>query len=121
LPKAQDQRRSASIMLLTEEEILEVISSEAKKRKDAIDEFRKGGRDDLVEKEKRELEILKKYLPEQMNEEQIKKEAKKAIEEVGASGPQEMGKVMGVLMPKLKGRAEGGMVSKIVQELLASN
>jgi len=106
---------------LTEEEILEVISSEAKKRKDAIDEFRKGGRDDLVEKEKRELEILKKYLPEQMNEEQIKKEAKKAIEEVGASGPQEMGKVMGVLMPKLKGRAEGGMVSKIVQELLASN
>ena len=103
---------------LIEEEVMQVISSEAKKRKDSIEEFKKGGRDDLVEKEEKELEILKKYLPEQMSEEQIKEQAKKAIEETGAAGPQDTGKVMGALMPKLKGKAEGGMVSKIVSELL---
>lgn len=105
---------------LIEEEIVEVISSEAKKRKEAIEEFKKGGRDDLVEKEQKELEILKKYLPEQMGEEQIREEAKKVIEELGAVGPQDTGKVMGALMPKLKGKVEGGVVSKIVNELLHS-
>jgi uncharacterized protein YqeY len=103
---------------LTEEEIVEVVSSEAKKRKEAIEEFRKGDRDDLAKKEEKELEILKKYLPEQMGEEQIKEEAKKVIKEVSAIGPQDTGKVMEVLMPKLKGKAEGGMVSKIVSQLL---
>jgi len=103
---------------LTEEEFIEVISSEAKKRKEAIEEFKKGGRNDLVEKEEKELEILKKYLPEQMSEDQIKEEAKKVIEEVSATSPQDTGKVMSALMPKLKGKAEGGMVSKIVSELL---
>ena len=103
---------------LIEEEVMEVISSEAKKRKDAIEEFKKGERQDLVEKEEKELEILKKYLPEQMSEEQIKEETKKVIEEVGAVGPQDTGKVMGVLMLKLKGKAEGGVVSKVVNELL---
>lgn len=103
---------------LTEEEIIEVVSSEVKKRKEAIEEFKKGEREDLVEKEEKELEILKKYLPEQMKEEEIKQEAKKVIEEIGATGPQDTGKVMAALMPKLKGKAEGGMVSKIVSELL---
>lgn len=105
---------------LTEEDVVVIIMSEAKKRKESIEEFTKGGRDDLVEKEEKELEILKKYLPEQMSEEQIKKEAKKVIEEIGAVGLQDVGKVMGVLMPKLKGKAEGGIVSKIVNELLRS-
>jgi len=105
---------------LSEEEVMEVISSEAKKRKDAVEEFRKGGRNDLVEKEEKELEILKKYLPEQMSEEQIKELAKKVIEEIGATSPQDTGKVMGALMPKLKGKAEGRLVSKIVGELLKS-
>lgn len=105
---------------LIEEEVLEVIISEAKKRKEAIEEFRKGNRDDLVEKEQKELEILKKYLPDQIGEEQIKEQAKKTIEEVGAAGPQDTGKVMAALMPKLKGKAEGGVVSKIVNELLRS-
>lgn len=103
---------------LIEEEVLEVIISEAKKRKEAIEEFRKGERNDLAEKEEKELEILKKYLPEQMNEEKIKQEAKQAIEETKAVGPQDTGKVMSVLMPKLKGKAEGKIVSKIVSELL---
>ena len=105
---------------LNEEEVLEVVSSEAKKRKDSIVEFGKGGRQDLVDKETKELEILKKYLPEQMSEEQIREEAKKAIEEVGAAGPKDTGKVMSVLMPKLKGKTEGGIVSKIVNELLSN-
>ena len=105
---------------LIEEEVVGVIMSEAKKRKDAIEEFKKGERQDLVEKEEKELEILKKYLPEQMDEEQIEEEVKKVIEEVGAVGPQDTGKVMGVLMLKLKGKAEGGMVSRVVQELLSN-
>lgn len=103
---------------LTEEEMMEVVSSEAKKRRESIVEFKKGNRNDLVEKEEKELEILKKYLPEQMSEEQIKEEAKKVIEEIGATSPQDTGKVMAALMPKLKGKAEGGIVSKAVADLL---
>jgi len=103
---------------LAEEEVLDVVSSEAKKRKDSIEEFKKGGRQDLADKETKELEILKKYLPEQMGEEQIREKVKKVIAEVGAAGPKDTGKVMSALMPKLKGKAEGGIVSKIVGELL---
>lgn len=106
---------------LTEEEIIEVVSREVKKRKEAIEEFRKGGREEMAKKEERELGVLKKYLPEQMSEEQIRQEAKKVIEEVGAVGPQDMGKVMGALMPKLKGKAEGAVVSKVVSELLKND
>jgi uncharacterized protein YqeY len=106
---------------VTEEDIVDILMSETKKRKEAIEEFRKGNRQDLAEKEKKELEILKKYLPEQMGEEQIREEAKKAIEEAGATGPQDTGKVMSILMPKLKGKAEGGVVSKIVGELLKND
>jgi hypothetical protein len=103
---------------LTEEEVLEAIFSEAKKRKESIVEFEKGGRQDLVDKETAELEIIKKYLPEQMSEDAIKEIVKKAIEETGAINPKDTGKVMAVIMPKLKGKAEGGVVSKIVGELL---
>ena len=103
---------------ITEEDVLGILMSEAKKRKEAMEEFKKGERNDLAEKEQKELEILKKYLPEQMGEEQIREEAKKAIQEVGAAGSQDTGKVMSVLMGKLKGKAEGGIVSKIVSELL---
>jgi len=105
---------------LTEEEILGVLMSEAKKRKDAIVEFKKGAREDLAKKEEEELEILKRYLPEQMGEDQVREEAKKVIKEIGAVGPQDTGKVMGALMPKLKGKTDGNVVSKIVSELLKS-
>ncbi|OGZ33129.1 MAG: hypothetical protein A2V69_01790 [Candidatus Portnoybacteria bacterium RBG_13_40_8] len=114
----KDIKKLEELSKLTEEEVLEVISSEAKKRKESIIEFEKGGRQDLVEKEKKELEILMKYLPEQMSEEQIKEEVKKVIAEIGAVGPKDTGKVMAAAMPKLKGKAEGGMVSKVVGELL---
>lgn len=103
---------------LIDEEVIEVISSEIKKRKEAILEFEKGQRQDLVEKEKKEMEILQKYLPEQLSGEEIKKLAKEAIEKIGASEIKDMGKIMAELMPKVKGRAEGSLVSKIVKELL---
>jgi len=114
----KDIKKLEELSKLTEEEVLEVISSEAKKRKESIIEFEKGGRQDLVEKEKKELEILMKYLPEQMSEEQIKEKAEKAIAEAGAVGPKDTGKVMALLMPRIKGKAEGGIVSKVVGELL---
>jgi len=105
---------------LTDEEIVQVIFSEVKKRKEAILLFEKGKREDLAKKEKKEMEILEKYLPEQMSEEEIKKIAQEVIKKIGAKEPKDMGRVMGQLMPKLKGKAEGGLVSKIVKELLAS-
>jgi len=114
----KDIAKLEKLSKLSDEEVIEVISSEAKKRNDSIVEFKKGNRSDLVEKEEKELEILKKYLPEQMSEEQISEEAKKAIKETGAVGPKDTGKVMAALMPKVKGRAGGDVVSRIVATLL---
>ncbi len=105
---------------LTDEEIIDVIFSELKKRKEAILEFEKGKRGDLVEKEKKELEILEKYLPEQLPEEEIKNLVKETVEEIGAKEIKDMGKVMAKLMPKIKGRADGSLASKIVKELLGA-
>lgn len=103
---------------LTDEEMVEVISFEAKKRKEAILEFEKGKRQDLVEKEKKELVILQKYLPEQLSEEEIKKLAKEVIKKVGAKEQKDIGKVMAEMMPQVKDKADGGLVSKTVKELL---
>jgi len=103
---------------LTEEEIVNIIVSEAKKRRESISEFEKGNRKDLADKEKLELEVLAKYLPEQLSEEEVTSLIKETIEEVGASSLQDLGKVMGALMPKVKGKADGGLISKIVKDLL---
>jgi len=103
---------------LTDEEIFEVIASEIKKRKESIELFEKGKREDLVKKEKAEAEILQKYLPEQLSEEAIKKLVEEAIAKVGAKEIKDMGKVMAELMPQVKGKADGSLVSKIVKELL---
>jgi len=105
---------------LTDEEIVDVISSEAKKRKEAMEGYQKGGREDSVKKEKEELAILQQYLPEQLSEEEIKKLVKAAIEKTEAVSPKDMGKVMAELTPKIKGRAEGELVSRIVKELIIS-
>jgi len=116
--------------LLTDEKVIEVVSSEIKKRKEALILFEKGERKDLAEREKREIEVLEKYLPEQLSEEEIKKLAKEVIEKIDAKEPKDYnppatlqgkniyGKVMAELMPKVKARAEGGVVSRIVKELL---
>lgn len=103
---------------MSDEEVMDVILSEAKKRKESIESYKKAGRDELAKKEKDELAILMEYLPEPMSEDEIKSEVKKAIEETGAKDIKEMGKVLGVLMPKVKGRADGQTVSRIVKDEL---
>jgi uncharacterized protein YqeY len=104
---------------LTDEQILEAVSSEIKKRKDAIILYEKGNRPELAEKEKQEIEIIKKYLPEQLTEDELRKLVEEAIAKTGAKDIKDMGKVMGDLNPKIKGKADGGEVSKIVKELLS--
>ena len=104
----------------TDEDVLAVIQKEAKQRRDSIEEFKKANRLELAEKENKELEMLQVYLPQQMGEEEIKKFVIEVIKETGASSIGDIGKVMGALMPKVKGKADGGLVSKIVKELLAS-
>jgi hypothetical protein len=104
---------------LNDEEIIEVISSEIKKRKEAIDLYERGNRPELAGKEKKEVEILQFYLPEQMSEEEIKKIAEEAIRKVGAKEMKDMGKVMGIITPQVKGKADMSLVSKIVKELLS--
>ncbi len=102
-----------------DEDVLTVIQKEVKQHRDSIEQFEKGARPDLVDKEKKELEILQKYLPEQMSEEEIRNLVTDTIKQTSASSPSDMGKVMAALMPKLKGKADGGLVSKIVKEELA--
>ena len=97
---------------------MSVVQKEAKQRRDSIEEFTKAGRQELADKEQKELEILQKYLPEQLSEEEIKKLVDEAISQTGASNISDMGKVMGALMPKIKGKADGSLVSKIVKESL---
>jgi uncharacterized protein YqeY len=103
---------------LTDEEIISVLSSEIKKRKDAIALYEQGKRPELAEREKKEIEVVKNYLPEQLSEEEIKKLVADSISATGAKEMKDMGKVMADLNPKIKGKADGGIVSKIVKELL---
>lgn len=104
---------------LSDEQIVEVLMKAAKQRKESIDQFEEGGRDDLVEKEKMELEIIEEFLPEMMSEDEVRSAVREQIEAMGASTMQDMGKVMGVMMGKLKGKAEGSLVSRIVKEELS--
>ena len=104
---------------LTDEEAVEVIAGEVKKRRESVEQFKAGGRDELAQKEKSEMDILLAYLPKQMLEDEIRAEVQKTIGELGAVGPRDMGKVIGAVMAKLKGRADGGMVSKIVRESIS--
>ncbi len=103
---------------LTDEEVVEVLSSEIKKRKDSVDQFEKGGREDLAKKEKEEMAMLMEYMPEQMSEDAVREEIKKAISATGASGPKDMGKVMGTISPKIKGKFDGSRASAMVKEEL---
>ena len=99
--------------------VLGIIAKEAKRRRESIDAFTKGDRQDLVSKEEAELGILLEYLPQPMSPEEIAATARQVIAEVGAQGPSDKGKVMSRIMPQLKGKAEGQEVSFIVSELLA--
>ncbi|MCC5915343.1 MAG: GatB/YqeY domain-containing protein [Balneolaceae bacterium] len=111
--------RSEGKAELTDEQSIEVLMKAAKQRKESIDQFRKGDREELAEKEEQELEVIETYLPKMLNDDEIRAEVRKQIEATGASGMSEMGKVMGVMMAKLKGKADGSDVSRIVKEELS--
>ena len=99
--------------------VLQIINKMIKQRNDSISQFKEGGREDLADKEQQEVEILSKYKPEQLSEEDITEKVKSAIEETGAESMQDIGKVMGVLKSALAGSADMGLVSKIVKDQLA--
>lgn len=104
---------------LVDEETVEVVSSLIKSRKEALDFAVKGDRQDLVAQAEEELEILASYLPEQLSEEEIRSVVQEAIDHSGAAGPGDLGRVMGAVMPRVKGRADGRLVNTIVRECLA--
>jgi hypothetical protein len=104
---------------LEEGELLAIIAKEAKQRRESIAQFERGGRQDLVDREKAELQILLAYLPEQLSQEEIEAQARQTIEEVGATSLAQMGQVMRRLMPLMKGKADGKLVNQVVRELLA--
>lgn len=106
---------------LTEEEILKTIQSEIKKRKEAIELYQKGGREELAQKEKDEMNILIQYAPEQISEDELRKIVKETVAEIGAKEMKDMGKVIAAVMIKVKGRAEGGVISKIAKEELVNS
>ena len=103
---------------LSDDEIIDVLTKEVKMRRDSIEEFERGGRTDLVDKTKSEIAILIPYLPEQLSVDEVKKIVENAVAEVGATTAKDMGKVMGILMPRVKGRADGKLVNEIVRSLL---
>lgn len=104
---------------LSDEDIIAVLQKEIKKRKEAVLAFRSGGREDQAQKEEAELKILTEYLPAQMEVEELTKIVDESINEVGASSLQDMGKVMGLVMSKVSGRADGSIVSSLVKERLS--
>jgi len=104
---------------LNDDQIRGVISSEIKKRKEAIEVFNQGSRPDLADKEEAELKILSGYLPPQLSEEEIKGILANVIEELSASGPKDLGKVMKLAMPRLAGKADGREVNQLARELLS--
>ncbi len=100
-------------------DVIEVIASSIKKRKESIDQFRKGEREDLVQKEAQEMRILESFLPPPLSEEEVKDFIQQALTDTGASSPKEMGKVMARVMPQIKGRFDGKRASVLVREILS--
>jgi uncharacterized protein YqeY len=105
---------------LEDADLLGIISREARQRQESIEAFKQGDRQDLVDREEKELTILQEYLPQQMSRDEIIEAARKIIEEVEASGPHDKGKVMPKLIAQLKGRADGREINVVVTELLSS-
>ena len=111
--KQIDKRRP-----LTEEEVIETVRSLIKQRKDSIEQFAKGGRQDLVDKETAEVAVLEAYLPQQLSREEVEAMVREAIAQTGAQGAKDMGKVMKALIPMIGGRADGKLVSELVKHAL---
>ena len=118
----RSQIKNASIAKgedLSEDDVIGVLSKEAKKRKESLALFKEGGRKDLVEKEQKELDLITSYLPEALSDDELLGIVQNAIDESGAEGLRDMGKVMGLVMPKVKGRADGKMVQELVKKKLS--
>ncbi len=109
-----DTRRTLAV-----EDVVAILQKEAKSRRESIDEMRSVGRAEAAAQAEQELKILEEFLPQQLSREEIATVVQQAIDETGASSPQEMGKVMGKVMPQLKGRADGTLVNQVVRELLS--
>lgn len=133
--KAREQARVATLRMLmtaiknteveklhelSDDEVLDVIGREAKRRRESIDAFEKGGRTDLVEKETAELRVLEAYLPDKLSDDEVAALVDQAVAETGASSPKQMGEVMKALMPKIRGRADGAQVSALVKAKLGA-
>ena len=133
--KAREQARVATLRMLmaavknteveklhelSDDEVLEVVAREAKRRKESIDAFEKGDRSDLVEKETAELNVLEAYLPAKLSDEELAGLVDQAITETGATTPKQMGEVMKALMPEIRGRADGAQVSALVKSKLGA-
>lgn len=103
---------------LADEDVLGIITKQVKQLRDSITEFERGGRQDLIDKANAEIDVLSGYLPQQMTEAEVRELARQVIAEVGAQGPKDMGKVMGPMVARTKGRADGKMVNQVVRELL---
>lgn len=104
---------------LSDDDIIKVIQKEIKQRKDSISTYETGGRSELADKEKAEIEVLTKYMPQQLSNEELTEIVEKAIAETGATSEADIGKVMGRVMPQVAGRADGGQVSAKAKELLS--
>lgn len=104
---------------ISEDAEMKLLMKAAKQRKDSVDLFREQGRDDLADKEQGELDIISQYLPKQLSENELKAELQKVIDQVGASGPQDMGKVMGMATKALAGKADGKTISAMVKTMLS--
>jgi uncharacterized protein len=118
LEKEISTRVGGKSAALNDEQTIDVLVKAAKQRRDSLTQFRDAGRDDLADIEDTELSIIEQYLPKPLTEDELKQLVRDAIQKTNASSPQDMGKVMGVLMPAVKGRADGAFVSKIVREFL---
>ncbi|MFZ9976941.1 MAG: GatB/YqeY domain-containing protein [Candidatus Kapaibacteriota bacterium] len=110
--------KSGTDKIMSEEDAQKILLNASKKRKDAIDMYRQAGRQDLMEKEESELAIIASFLPEQMSEDQVIHALKGIIQQAGAEGPKDMGKVMGLAMKDLRGKADGNLVQQCVKQLL---
>ena len=116
IKNAEIEKRGAD---LPESDVLAILQRQVKQRRESIEQFEKGGRDDLAETERVEIAIIEQYLPRQLSREEVTERARAVIDQVGASGPGDRGKVMGMLMKELRGEADGSLVNAVVGELLA--
>jgi len=118
LAKTEALDKLEALSRLNDEEVLGVISSEAKRRREAIEQYQRGGRTELAGQEEMELKILMEYLPAQLSEEEVANIVRETIKETGLNSLKDLGRLMAALMPKVKGRAEGNLVGRIVKEEL---